>query len=93
MIANVDDIGLSSFLTQIRRRKKILIDISNPFFDGTPQKRKPAKDYGRIDDINNMPALTKFLLQHIRIAKHALLFVWRVVGNEQDVHFLWKNLR
>jgi hypothetical protein len=23
----------------------------------------------------------------MRIAKHALLFVWRIVGNEQDVHF------
>jgi hypothetical protein len=87
VIADVDDIGLSSFLTQIRRRKKILIDISNPLLDRAPQKGKPAKDYGRIHDVNSMPALTEFLLQHIRIAKHALLFVWRIVGNEQDVHF------
>ena len=91
MIANVDDIGLSSFLTQIRRRKKVLIDISNPLLDRTPQKGKPAKDYGRIHDVNSMPAPTELLLQHIRIAKHALLFVWRVVGNEQDFHSYGKT--
>src|ERR1700729_3156473 len=45
VITNGDDIGLSSFLTEIRRRKKILIDISNPLLDRTPQKGKPAKDY------------------------------------------------